>query len=229
MGRIALFALLGIVTATPAASQSVGATLRELLPTGSVRVEVLELWSPPRLGELTRKLQRAVRADPEWWQAHVRRALPGQPMPYDARLGLTEAEYRSFLQLSDSVQMRPARTDSLVLEAIPSGWRFAESTGLEILRGIEIDTVQGIVRSEFGDLSPSTPIEPSAAQKATGQWGGPQWRREEVDVATSTGTVASFAVGRHATGHTIIYFDGRQAEHGQMTTRASVFLRLMRY
>lgn len=214
---------------TPAWAQSDAATLRELLPTGRVAVEVMEMWSPPQLVELTQKLQRAIAADPAWWQEHLRKAAPGQPVAYDPRLGLTQDEYRAFIQLADSSRMRPARVDTVVIAATATGWRFDESSSIAAVRGIEIDTIARVVRTTaFGVLAAASPIVAKPTQKVTGAWGGPRWHVEEVDPVTVTGTSAHFAVGRHESGHTILYLDAKRASKGQLVAQESFFLRLLR-
>jgi hypothetical protein len=200
-----------------------------LLPKGTATVEVLELWAPPRLNELRLQLQRAAQADPAWWREHVRRAQPGQPLPYDRRLGVTEAEYQELLRLSDSVQMRPVRTETIAIEPIAAGWRFGAATTVSALRGLEIDTLKNEVRSEFGVLPAGPPITPGPAQRATGSWGGPRWELEAVDSLTQSATRASFAAGKlQASGHTVIYFNAQRVAGGQLTRRESLFLRLVR-
>ena len=214
--------------AASASAQSVGADLHGLLTIGRANAEVLELWSPPQLAILSQRLQQAVQKDPSWWQEHVRRAEPGEPLAYDPKLGLTEAEYREFLMLADSVQMKPVRTVEVVIERSRAGWRFANSTAVAALRGIEIDTVRNQVHSPFGDLVRAAPITASEGQRATGPWGGPRWNLEAVDTLTLTGTVAQFAVGKHSeTGRTVIYYDAKRMANGQLSARESLFLRFL--
>lgn len=195
-----------------------------LLNLGTSGVEVLEMWSPPRMAALTQRVQTAIQQNPEWWQEHVRRAPPGQPIAYDARLGINEAEYREFLQFADSVRMRPARTDSVVVERTDTGWRFANETGILALRGIEVDTVRGVVRTSYGDLPAADSIQPTSEQRATGQWGGPRWSLEQMDTTSLTGVLAQFAVGRHENGRTVIFYDARRAQNGSLLRRESLFL-----
>src|SRR5688500_6064317 len=212
-------------TATLSA-QAPGNPVRDLLPTGRFAVEVLELWAPSRMVELSTKVQRALQADPAWALEHVRRTPRGEPLAYDPRLGVTESEYQEFLLLTDSMKMRPARVDTVVVEAADYGWRFTD--GLPALRGIEIDTIRGVVRSPFGELPPVAPIVASAEQRATGPWGGPHWKREEDVLESTTATMASFSVGRHESGHTVIYYDARRAENSRITARETIFLRVLR-
>jgi hypothetical protein len=224
--RFGIIVIATAILSRGSSAQTVGTQARGLLSKGSVTVDVLELWTPPRMAELSQRLRNAAQADPAWFQEHVRRATPGEPLPYDRRLGLTEAEYHEFLRLADSVQMRPVRTETLVIEPIAAGWRFANATTLSALRGLEIDTVANQVRSSFGILPAASPITPSDAQQATGRWGGPRWALAAVDSLTRTGTRAAFAVGKHeSTGRTVIYFNAQRVASGQLTSQESLFLR----
>lgn len=77
--------------------------LTALLPAATGQVSVMTLASPPRLLELTARIQAAARQDPAWFQAQVRAAGPGQPMAYDPRLGVSEEEYKEYQALGQSI------------------------------------------------------------------------------------------------------------------------------
>ena len=223
-----LLSLLPVVCPLVLSAQSPGTRLRALLPRGRITVEVLEMWSPPRMVLLTQRLQQAIQADPSWWQEHVRRGVPGEPLAYDARLGLTEPEYREYLALTDSMRMKPARTTDVIIEPSQSGWRFGAASSIPGLRGVEIDTIANVVHSPFGDLATADPIIARSTQRATGPWGGPRWNLDAVDTTTLSGAVAQFAIGKHAeTGRTIIYYDAKKMEKGQLSARESLFLRVL--
>jgi hypothetical protein len=216
------------VTIMPLAAQSIGAKVRDLISTGRVQAEVLEMWAPPRLTALSQTLQQAIQNDPSWWQGHVRNTEPGKPLAYDPKFGISQAEYNEFLVLTDSVRMLPARTVELLIESTNGGWRFGNASAVAGLRGIEIDTLRNQVHSPFGDLFTAAPIAESEGQRATGPWGGPRWNRETVDTLTLDGTVAQFAVGKHReTGRTVVYYDAKSMASGQLTGRESVFLLLL--
>ena len=218
-------AIMLVMTATAARAQT-NATLRELMPSGRVAVEVMVQYAPPRYGELAQQLQRSVAQHQEWWLEHVKRAPAGRPVTYDPRMGITESEYAQFLALADSVRLRPAHVDTVVIARTGTGWRFDETSPFAALRGIAIDTVRNVVTTGFGELLASTPIAATAGQKVTGAWGGPRWKIEQVDETTMTGVSAHFAIGRHENGQTIIYLEARHAKNGRSLPGASVFLRV---
>jgi hypothetical protein len=225
MNQTVLALLTSFMLPSFAAAQSLGAEVQRLFPLGQVTVEVLQPSSPPRLASLTQQLQAAVQADPDWFREYALSAEGGQPLPYHPKLGLTEAEYREFLQLSDSVVMKPAGTVAIDVESVPFGWRFGEVSSLPALQGLEIDTVTNEVRSSFGTLAGASPITPSEEQRAPGPWEGPRWELEALDLDSETGTVATFAIGIHsATGRTVIYFDAKRVKDGHIVERESFFL-----
>src|SRR5687767_2594445 len=84
----AVLAVMG--PAAPAAAQALAAgmdSVRTLMPVGTFSVDVMDVAPSPRLNELSRRMQASVRADSAWFMAAIRRAEPGQPLPYDPRLG----------------------------------------------------------------------------------------------------------------------------------------------
>src|SRR5687767_11821733 len=112
-----------VCAASNGSAQTTGAIVREWLPTGRVAVEVMEQHAPPRLAELTQKFQAAVAKNPGWFQEHVRQTPDGEPIAYDARTGLTEAEFQEFLVLPESIRMLPTRVDTVVIVKTRNGWR----------------------------------------------------------------------------------------------------------
>ncbi|HET6701982.1 MAG TPA: hypothetical protein VFH14_09270 [Gemmatimonadaceae bacterium] len=217
-----------IATAQEASSAAARVAFRELLSVGQVSVTNLTLGAPPRFTELVTRLQQAARANQEWWTAHVRSAPEGQPLPYDARMGVSEAEYREMLQLADSVVMQRAEAGAIRVSSLPHGWRLDGGTAFAELNGIDIDTVARVVRTPFGELREFNIVEANDDQRATGRWTGPQWKLTQVDEATGDGVAASFVLGKlEANNRTLLYFDAKRARNGQIAERAFRMLELM--
>jgi hypothetical protein len=219
-----------IATAQPPAGnegRTPAVAFRELLPLGQVDVTILQPAATPRFTELAARLQQAARANLEWWTTHVRSAPAGQPLPYDARMGLSEAEYREMLSLADSVVVQGIGSATLAVSTLPHGWRLDGGSGVPEVSGIEIDTVARVVRTPFGDLRDFNVVPASNAQRATGRWTGPQWKLTQVDSATGSGVAVSFALGTlEANGRTLLYYDAKRAQNGQIAERAFRLLEL---
>jgi hypothetical protein len=200
--------------------------VRQLLPDGVATAQIMELAAPPRLVELSTRLQAAAQRNPDWFAAHVKAALPGEPLAYDVRLGLTEPEYRQFLALADSMVIRPVGPAELRVAAIPGGWRLDGGTALPDLSGIEIDTLAWEVRTSFGKTSTVKAVVGNANQKTTGQWNGVQWHRADSSIVTTgSGTGITFSLGRlRDSGRVLLYYDAKQAAGGVLTARATRIL-----
>ncbi len=224
---LTLHAALFVAVAPLASAQTRTAAFRDLLPIGQVDVTVLELGAPPRFTELATRIQAAARANMEWWTAHVRATPEGQPLAYDPRMGVSEAEYKEMLSLAEALVVQRGSTGTLRVATIPNGWRLDGGTAFPEVNGVEIDTIARMVRTKFGELRDFNLVEANDDQRATGRWTGPQWKLTDVDEATGTGVAASFVLGKlEANSRTLLYFDAKRARNGQITERAFRMLEL---
>ncbi|MGH7720162.1 MAG: hypothetical protein ACREON_15135 [Gemmatimonadaceae bacterium] len=230
--RSLLSVTLTLAVASVASTQSsaqeakvAGEAIAQLLPNGTVVADVMDIAAPPRLGELSARLQAAARRDPNWWAAHVKAARPGEPLAYDARMGLSEAEYRDLLALTDSMRIRPVARAELRVSAAPRGWRLEGGPTLPELQGIEIDTVAGEVSTPMGNAGGVKPITANENQRATGPWDGIQWRREDPSLTSGSGMTITFALGRlRESGRVLLYYDAKRATGGAIAARATRIL-----
>lgn len=125
-------------------------------------VDVMEFVLPPRANKLAESMQRAAQSDPDWFANYVRSSQsmqPGQPMPYDSRLGISEAEYEEFLHLSTQMTIQKRAEATIYFENDESGrYRFDGGQSLPDLTGVEIDFRKNQVRSPFGVLQGQTEL-----------------------------------------------------------------------
>ena len=210
--------------ATAAAAQP---SFRPLLPVGQVGATILQPAAHPRFTELAARLQRAAQDNPEWWTSHVQSAREGEALPYDARMGISEVEYRQMLSLADSVVMQRGGTATLGVSTIANGWRLDGGATFPEITGVEIDTLALVVRTPFGELREFNIVPASDAQRVTGRWTGPQWKLAQLDSAGTNGVAASFALGTlEASGGTLLLYDAKRARNGQITERVFRLLEL---
>lgn len=194
---------------------------KSVLPTGSLTVDVMQLGSPPRLAELGGRLQEAARQDPEWWVEFARRGRPGQPPPYDERTGLTQEEYKEFLELNDQVALvKAAEAELHVAETEPGVYELYGGEKLPELNGVAIDLNQDEVRTLFGTAGQRSDIKANDGQRATGRWNGVEWRLHSPGMDEDTGLLIVFALGRLTeSGKAILLYKVRDPIAGQSLTR----------
>ena len=197
--------------------------VRDLIPVGTVPVAVMDLIASPRVQELMQRFQTAVRSDPAWLLEYAKaNDRPGEPLPYHPKMGVSEAEYKEMLSLSEEMRLAPVAKAELIVRAEPNG-RFTLDGGhaLPELTGISIDMEKNRVETPFGVTTTTSQIKPSSEQKATGPWSGVSWKREDLNMDMMTGTVVKFSIGRlQESGQGILYYDAKRMANRSMEARA---------
>jgi hypothetical protein len=199
----------GAGTANSAPSSASGSFVGpgNVIPVGRVAVDVMEYGVPQRALDLSKRQQQAIRQDPKWWNEHVGKVKPGQPIPYDARMGMTQAEYDELQVLSKktathkkadaTITVTGRGNDVYVLDGGPS---------LPDLTGIEIDLKNGVVRTPFGVTGKYSPLT-MPDTNPIGAWSGIRWKFEAPGTSADTGTTVSLSIGRlKASGRGLLYY-----------------------
>jgi hypothetical protein len=156
------------------------AAVRKILPVGRMTVDAMEPDFSPRQVELSQRLAEAARKDPAWFREHLtKRAAPGEPLPYDPRLGLSKEEY-------DELNKLNARRPSLrkmgqatltVSRRGPDVYVFDGGRTLPELTGIEVDLKRDVVRTPRGVAAERFEIKANPSQPSPpGPWSGVGWK-----------------------------------------------------
>lgn len=193
------------------------------LPAGKIKVEVMQPAVSQRGVELTSRLIASVEKNREWWMAHVGKAQPGQPLPWDERMGLTKAEYDELQREAQGVRMEKTAEGELEFDRSVEG-RIALKAGSSLpdLDGIVIDLKNDAVETPFGRAAARSAVTASEEQKATGPWNGVQWKLESAGETQGSGTVVRFAIGRLAAdGRGLLYYDAKEVKPGGERREAS--------
>lgn len=184
--------------------------IKKLLPVGKCQVDVMEVAYPKRFQELAEKLQIAIATNRDWWIDAVKKAKPGEPLPYDPRLGMTKEEYAEFSSLAEKRTMEKIGNGILQVQtnANANSYKFEGGSTLPDLTGMEIDLEKLTVFTPFATLANPSP-ETSSGGPALGAFSGYQWYFETGDVDKGNVTTVSFLVGRlKQTGRKFIYYKG---------------------
>ncbi len=199
--------------------------VEDLLPRDGAVVDVMELVFPDRQKESAKQIQQTVQKDPDWFLSHIKKAKPGEPLPYDPRLGVTKREYEEFLKLAEEVTLKKVRTAKLSVAR--NGNRIALDGGraLPHLKSVELDLDADSVATPFGDARVRETIKASEGQKATGPLNGLAWRLETLEENPLNGTVVKFSLGRlEKTDRGILYYDVKQVDPGSKTRITYILL-----
>lgn len=195
-------------------------SVRALLPAGTLKMDAMDVAPAPRMTELSQKLQAAIRQNAEWFQQQVRNARPGEPVPYDVRLGLTQAEYEEFLRLAGSIELRKVAEAPLVVRAEGSRLVFDGGTGMPDLTGVAIDLAADQLVTPLATVTGSHEVQNDSARAGIGPWHGRTWAVEELSEDGRAGMLVSFSIGRlRDSGRGVIYSQMRQVRGGRQTMR----------
>lgn len=118
--------------------------LNALLPSGEYTVDIMDkIKMSPRRQELQDKFMTAMKADPEWFLQQQRFVEEtGKEPPYDARLGMTEAEwaeYKSIMNNVEDMEAEPSGSEKLIISNVGGIIRFKSTGKLEYINFVSID------------------------------------------------------------------------------------------
>jgi hypothetical protein len=195
-------------------------SVRAVLPAGTLRMDAMNVAAAPRMVELSQKLQAAVRQNEAWYQQHLRTRRPGEPLPYDARLGLTREEYDEFLRLAGSLELRKVAEVSLVVRATGARLVFDGGTEMPELTGVAIDLEADQLVTPLATITGSREVHNDDEGAALGTYDWRTWSHEELSADGRDGKVVSLSVGRlRKSGRGIIHSEMRQVQDGRQTSR----------
>lgn len=194
--------------ATPSSPFSAAADPKAYIHEGRFMADVMEPLAPPRMAELAARLQQAAQDNADWFREQVKLAKPGEPLPYDPRMGLSQAEYADFLAMSGQMTMQKQGEGEITIIAIGDGvYRLDGGPKLPDLAGIEIDLGRQQVRTPHGIAKEQAPVNASA-ESALGAWNGVEWKLTQLNQEKKTGSSVKFAIGTlQPSGRSIIYYN----------------------
>ena len=94
-----------VVSSVAASNSTDGVSLSELLPVSDLYVDLYELRNSAPMTELAIKVFQ--HPDRNWWREYLQNAGSG-PLPYHTNFGVSEAEYREFLGMTNDFYLAKA-------------------------------------------------------------------------------------------------------------------------
>lgn len=181
---------------------------RSYIHEGRFMADVMAPVAPPRMAELTARLQQAAKDNPEWFREQVKLAKPGEPLPYDSRMGLSQAEYSDFIAMSGQMTMEKQGEGEISIIAMGDGvFTIDGGPRLPDLAGVQIDFARKEVRTPHGVAKEQAPVNASAGS-ALGAWTGVEWKMSRLNPQTKAGASVKFALGTlQPSGRSVIYYN----------------------
>jgi hypothetical protein len=191
---------------------------RDALANGQITVDVMTLVPSPRFDELTERIMEAISRDPEWWHERAKKSKGDEPIPYDPRLGISEAEHQEFVALSKMLTAQKSEEAVLNVTTADNERFFLDGgTTLRQLSGVEIDLPNGLVRTPFGVLKSQGGVQ-TENDHALGTWDRVEWKLESTDPTTGASLSANLSVGRmRQSGRFVLQYDVRETRGDEAT------------
>lgn len=190
----------------------------------------MQVALPPRVEELAKKIITAGSKNREWLFESAMKAKPGEPIPYDERLGITRDEYKEFLELSHQTTLREVATCKLhvVHNSDDTISLMAGNDELQTLSALKFDIAKNSISTPYGKLTDSKPVDYSTQKGGIGPYTGLSFKLEEGMEGLSdkkltelSGKVISITFGKLVDGgrHFILY-EASIAKNGQLAQKS---------
>jgi hypothetical protein len=186
-------------------------TIEQLLPADSTIADVMDVVGSQRFLELSKRVQVAAAKNRDWWVEQVQKTPPGEPIPYDPRIGLTEVEYREYLRSAQDMTLAKVGTSVVRVARVGSRVLLRFEDELPGMEQLLLDLEANTATTPFGVARDVGRIEASEEQRVTGPWNGIQWKLEDSGDPTQGSTLVKLALGALVqSGRGLLYYDARQ-------------------
>lgn len=153
---------------------------------------------PKELDPYVAIVEKAARENPEWFKEHSKNSAPGIPLPYDPKLGLTEEQYKEYLEIWAKREFKPVEPVVLQLkEAGEGSWAINTVGGAHPITTLKYHSKKDVFVSPNGSLERLDDVD-ADKHSILGAWTGHEWKfAEETDFGS---TKENFAIGKTGDG-----------------------------
>ena len=161
-----------------------------------VKGQIGVMMPPPEIEKYVAKVETAARKDTKWFREFSGQAKSGAPLPYDQRLGLTQAEYDEYLALWEKREFKTREQVMLLLrQSAGDTWSITSTGAASLFSTLRYNPKSDLFRSPNGEMKRLDDIKADSSS-ILGAWTGLEWKFEE---ETGLGKIKeNFALGRLA-------------------------------
>lgn len=178
-------------------------------PNVPVKAQIGMVIPPEEIEKFVRKVEVSARKDPKWFREFSTQSKPGEPLPFDEKLGLTKAEYDEYIALWARREFKPIEETVLLLRSVSSDAWILNATGkASNLSTIRYQPKDDVFRSPNGELKRISDIKTDSTS-ILGEWTGMEWKFEE---ESSLGKIKeNLAIGLFADGkHGLVVYRAQE-------------------
>lgn len=204
MSRILASLVAGTTLAFPLAAHAAGPLDAYLPKSGVISGHVMTFTVAAEDQAISRQYRHAVQDNMDWFKKAVTSNTPGQPLPYDRHMGVTQAQYEKLLHMKpdakpgEAIKVQVKRSADGTVNLVPEGEAAAA------LKDISFPPDEKSAVTPVGTLSIFNEIHQKDAAAPIGVWNGVEWA-EVAD--TDAKPSAKIAFGkREADGSGVMYY-----------------------
>lgn len=189
----------------PGAAQAAGPLDPYLPKSGTIRGHVVELSVAPEDQAISRRFQLAVQGNMDWFKHYVTSNKAGEPLPYNPKMGITEAQYTQLLHMKAALKEKEPITISVTRGADGSVAFASSDPAAASLRDTRFSSSGKEADTSVGKLGIFNEIHQKDENAPFGVWNGAEWAR--VAEPGSDQPSAKLAFGkREPSGEGILYY-----------------------
>jgi hypothetical protein len=204
-GRAASLAA-AVLTLFGAGSAMAGGPLDAYLPkSGKIEGHVMRLAVAPEDQALDRRFRLAVQNNMEWFKKYVTGQKSGGALPYDRRMGVTEAEYQKLQHMKADFQ--PGEPITVEVKRTAGGGVAFSSTDPKAaeLSKVGFPADEKAASTPYGQLAIFNTIHQKDERAPVGIWNGAEWARVAEDGSASPSAKIAFGK-REPSGEGVMYY-----------------------
>ena len=204
-------ASLAALLALPAAARADGPLDAYLPKSGTIEGHVMTLSVAPEDQAIDRQFRTAVSNNMDWFKKAVMGNKAGQPLPYDHRMGITEAQYQQLQHMK--ADFHPGAAISIKVDRTDGKVSFASSDpAAAALTKVTFPASETAAETPYGKLDIFNRIHQDDTRAPIGVWTGAEWAHvapthDEAAAGTEESPSAKIAFGkRDPSGEGVMYY-----------------------
>ena len=196
---------LASLVAGPTFARADGPLDAYLPKSGTIEGHVMRLGVAPEDQAIDRQFQNAVANNMDWFKKYVTSNKSGQPLPYNPRMGVTQAQYQKLQHMKADFQPGDAITIK-VGKTADGGVTFATSDKPAAgLNDVVFPADEKAAKTPFGTLSIFNAIHQTNADAPIGVWTGAEWAQVKPGDADQPSAKIAFGK-RDPSGEGVMYY-----------------------
>ena len=203
-------AALAALLAVPASAHA--GPLDAYLPkSGMIEGHVMTLGVAPEDQAIDRQFRSAVQKNMDWFKKAVTGNKTGTPLPYDRRMGVTEAQYQQLQHMKADFHSGAAITIKVARSADGAVSFASQDPAAAGLDKVTFPTGEKAAATPYGSLDVFNAIHQDDARAPIGTWTGAEWAHvapsEDASPDHSDKPSAKIAFGkREPSGEGVMYY-----------------------